>query len=389
METNNELEAIICRDEHGGRFAAPGDQRSVLNVSVLNALECLRTKCQFASQQLYVNNRRPVYADFLWHSSLNGFAYATPVGATPKFDFVGIHVGTILTLQDIFGRILSHPENFPDLGDASKEASTRSHIPFLFTNFLEQGHSYCTPLDRTRHHFAGILFYNALNYLIFHEIGHLIAGHAEFKRSLNNNDHSIATASSGFSNLTSQALEMDADCFAIYCAINEAYRARDGMRNFLAMNPRPKAPMDTEAQKAGEYSLRSNKSLVQGVCFSVYVFFRIFDCQCWDLVNPTQYTHPQPPIRQHWIIQTIENLFRTNTKYDYAPDEFAKDVVETIMLAERACANIQNAEPDYRGILSVFNAESNEREYLASVKNEYNRIRPILNVYKRAKSLPA
>jgi hypothetical protein len=120
-------------------------------------------------------------------------------------------------------RLLSQPEFFPWAGDSTKENSSRQFAP-LSNNALTYMRAYLKdrgsirPIDRNRGRSAELLLMAATEFLIAHEVAHIVCGHfgwwfKNFGSADNRLSEAMVRAEEGA--LSRQALEMDADDFAM------------------------------------------------------------------------------------------------------------------------------------------------------------------------------
>lgn len=152
---NSELAEIL--DRQGGLFWLEGDHEESTHEIFKNIYARFARHRNHAEQHLYTDKPREIDFGFLNQSGLNAFAYASRANTKPEFDFIGINVGVIFTLIDIFGRILAHPDNFPSVGKSHLESSDVHALPFLTTDVMKSGFLPITPICPVRRVFAGEL----------------------------------------------------------------------------------------------------------------------------------------------------------------------------------------------------------------------------------------
>src|SRR4051794_32254161 len=61
----------------------------------------------------------PIHIDYISNSALNAFAFQRG-----KHEFVGLFVGAVLYIYDVFMALLSHPEVLPEIGNPSLETTS-------------------------------------------------------------------------------------------------------------------------------------------------------------------------------------------------------------------------------------------------------------------------
>ncbi|APO74284.1 hypothetical protein AM571_CH01449 [Rhizobium etli 8C-3] len=373
---NSEILSII--NNKGGIFFLEGRHRINMYKLMLGLHMRLTHNCNITLDKYYTARPRPITYGLTSHPSLNAFAYASP---TEDFDFVGLNIGVYFTLRDTFSRLLSLPQFLKDIGDSNKEDASRAHIPYLVTDLINQARDRqgVVPLCPVRAIYAHYMLGAALDFLFFHEVTHLRFGHLDWLRQREGasvlGEAIGETSSEG--GLIRQALEMDADAGAILYTLNKAY---DVMREGV---PRPP---NLQAEQALQEAYGSPEKVVRLIFSSVYILFRLFDCKEWDPFNQHLFTHPQSPLRQHWIALTIAEIFKNNSYYAYDADTALNDVAHLISRSEFGIAAILNDEPDFRGIQSVV-GNSLSTEHLQAVLDAWAGIRDELLPFVRGGNL--
>jgi hypothetical protein len=151
--------------------------------------------------------------------------------------YVMISAGTILLLQDLFYRILAHPDSYPNIGHPSAASVQPFHghgIEKSYAN-LANGRGYgidrVRPRDAERSRQAEILTLRAFHFLVLHELAHIEMGHLVYRGSQRHlpliSEFDAGPPISGGTHsdhaalLERQAMEMQADWWA---AINTAHQ---------------------------------------------------------------------------------------------------------------------------------------------------------------------
>ena len=368
---NDELCHIIKRS--GGLFALKTELGDGLIRFVNSIIARIAWNRDYAAKNLYTEKQRPISFAILGSSELNALCYASPDGS---FDFFGVNVGVFLTLNDIFSRLLSHPAFLPHIGDPSLEREDRTFIPFVYSNVVAQNNSVgVNPNCKIRRIFSNCMFFTALDFIVFHEMYHLRNGHLEWKRARGEGIAHCETIGerNSVSGLHFQALEMDADCGAVRATINTAY---DIVKQAPGNYP-------DETMHAGrQVAYGSIKTMVPLVAHSIYTLFRLFDCKEWDVFHQHEFTHPQSPLRQHWMLLTMQELLKVHDEEEYSADQKNDDLWNTISVVERGIASILNDNVDARGIKSVVTSEL-ANEHLIAVKQAWASVRNDLLPFKR------
>ena len=245
---------------------------------------------EYAKKIFYTEKPRDIEFGFICEGELNVFAYTSPKEEEPPFDFIGINVGVIFTLLCIFNRILSHPKTFPEVGNSSLEHEERASLPHLTTNVYDSDIDNVSlrPKCKIRSYYASELTQTALDFLFFHELTHLKNGHVNYIISTFKSTE-LSESFSGIRHddklLIRQALEIDADCGAIQSTIGHAFRMKDLFK------------ASTKKIEENQYEVinslyGSAYNSILTVCYSVYIFFRIFDVPKWCSKDQPKSTHP-------------------------------------------------------------------------------------------------
>jgi hypothetical protein len=137
--------------------------------------------------------------------------------------FIAVNYGALILMHALAHRIFSQPEFFPWAGDSTKENASRQFAP-LSNNALTYMRAFLKdrgsirPIDRNRGRCAELLLAIATEFLIGHEVAHIVCGHLgwwlkNYGSGESRLSEALAPAEKGA--LSLQALEMDADSFAM------------------------------------------------------------------------------------------------------------------------------------------------------------------------------
>mgnify|MGYP003387049096 CR=1 FL=1 len=390
MEKINAYEFIDeTLGQEGGRFVFNECPNPLLVELNQQASSLISSLCHYAHSEHYTKKPRDVLFEFVASDDFRLFSFVTPQNAEPPVDCFCITATVYPSLLDIFGRMLSHPQVFPDLGKASHEEVERSYFPTLRRSIVR--HGVCVPITKTRRIFAATLAELALEILVFHELSHLAVGHIDFKNFISGRNSPHTSGSLEGQNVTYHALEMDADCRSVLLTLNRLLRRMHSVERVpLVRN----VPPDHEilcAEAAALYACANRERAVKTLIFVIYVLFRMHFKGVWDPENPTKEQHQDMVLRQTWVKATLWEIFNTRPEYQYDPMKFAREDAEVTHYAEVACGKILATEPNFDYLLSTIKPEvKNKHEtYMFNVKEEWSRIRPFLESYKRvSETLP-
>jgi hypothetical protein len=149
----------------------------------------------------------PVHFDYVENMGMNAFAFESG-----GHDFVGLYAGTIITIYRFFASLLAYPRLLMSIGNPLTEVEWISHTddPKLIVSRI--------PKDQARRSFAHLLATLAIDFLFAHEIGHLMNGHVKLIGKSKGSTFLAefdSTRKTSEEYLMRQALEMDADSFAV------------------------------------------------------------------------------------------------------------------------------------------------------------------------------
>lgn len=309
-----------------------------------------------------VNPKLPaVYLDFINSSELN--AVATKVES--KY-YIGVNMGAVLLLHDLFNRMLTSPLNFPHIGNSINEKAKKLYNPELtdFSTLLVacdtsdlQGAK-----DSQRRDYAVHLTALSINFLLFHEYGHIVNGHIDLSGHLYK-DFTITELSSNssgnrFNSLMSQTMEMDADQFAFTFSLwfLDLY-TQDAFKEF------PVKPF-----------YKDFVNCIADLLFAAYSMFRLFGHKSCTIEQLLKCTHPPAGIRQRFIFRTLDSLMKSRLG-----DKLNKLISKTINNVEIAFCNISETTLGMDAIKKAY--ESDLDDLLNLITCNWNNLRPQLDLY--------
>jgi hypothetical protein len=228
-----------------------------------------------------------VHFDYIDSEAFNALAMRS--STRNDLYYVGINLGVVPHLYDLFGRAMSHPDILPHVGNASKEVPGDCSRPFTRS-----------PLDENRDRHCAFFFTDAIIFLLFHELTHIVRGHLGF---LQNRGASALYAEHDAARVdriparVCQALEIDADLYGAtkgaLIRLKETYsgRWRHEITGLLD------SPFDNPA------------GYIEMWGFSVGLFFRYLESLHPAFVAPESRTHPHPTIRECTVADAARREF--------------------------------------------------------------------------------
>ena len=234
-----------------------------------------------------------IYID--WVSSLDVNAVAT---TTKTIDLIGVNVGCIPFLHALFGRMFCYPAVFPALGNAAAEAhkvlAPVERRPICSSQMFPEGRP-IGPEDLQRNHCAFMCASHAFDFLMVHEIGHVINGHCDLLNHQPLLLERVQDGGSGANLVARQMLEIDADSTAVTALVRDVVR-----RASVTYDDRFKTEVFGDAR--------------QGLTYWIFAILSMWHCFVpHDVVDVNRlhtYTHPPARMRQISIGATLDQVLR-------------------------------------------------------------------------------
>jgi hypothetical protein len=139
---------------------------------------------------------------------------------------IAVNYGTLILVQDLVNRLFCLPELFPWIGNPSLEDARRQFHP-TSNDAMEYMRAFIAepkrviPNDPVRRDSAKLLFVAAIEFIVSHELWHILGGHVRWNAS-RTAEWCLAEVSDHRSRpdgIAYQALEMDADAFAVWMSL--------------------------------------------------------------------------------------------------------------------------------------------------------------------------
>lgn len=325
-----------------------------------------------------------VYIDFIGSPFLNACI-------SPRIDdcyYIGINAGTVLILIDFFEATLSSKNIFQTIGDHELESDEKKFLNIgIQTDFTssgelvekiglqDNGFKHNSPVDPDRTDAIFYLTYQCIQFLVFHELGHLVRGHVDFTSKLANdfywNELTVSTTERYYIEpLLSQTLEMDADSFAVNNSII--------MAEIWIDEPERRSNQPVQyLSKFLNFFYKDWATFYRYWIYSVYAFFRICHYRNNNNENRASLSHPPPLNRIQMVLgnaATIELEYRKHTI-----EECVSIIIDSAFEMERAFSLVTYSDVGYDA-LSSYN-EPSESKYNMSLVENYERIKHNLAPY--------
>lgn len=270
---------------------------------------------------------RRFHFDFINNPRLNAFA-----AVADRVFLVGFNQGTLLNIETFFSLLLSHPKVLPHIGNPEREvlwfkslancpwhdtlakiyaaADTESVPPAMF------------PVDPDRKLAAVRLTILAMDFLFYHEIGHLANGHMEL---IDDDELPIVLAEAAgglratLDPLDSQALELNADTHAAATIVGECFALPEVFPE--------------------SYSFSDLTEFVESFVLAVIAIFMMFDAFPRGLSQYRGASHPHPAVRLTNVYMSVCRLAqRSSPKW---LDRIQTAWANGLAMSEQMCRSVQ------------------------------------------------
>lgn len=207
-----------------------------------------------------------------------------------KSYFIGINTETVNRLHIFFKYIMSFPEVLSSIGNSKNEIAPKNIDLNNFNRIIE-------PKDKFRMDYSEQLLNSALQFLILHELGHIINGHVDLIEEWSGipfiSEMADTAEKSDISKLDFQTLEFDADSFATNIGLQ-----------IIFIQYKTKEQLQEHVQPF----FKSLEDAIFLWSFSTYAIFRFLDTNKYDFNGLDNYLHPYPGIRQHSVLDNIYSI---------------------------------------------------------------------------------
>lgn len=293
-------------------------------------------------------------------------------------DFIGVNLGTIFILEDLFYRMMSHPDIMPSIGEAKSEKEKKIYNPKIVNAeellIAKPYEEQIYPQDQTRYWYAISLAKSAFLYMILHELGHLFLGHLHYVKNYTN--HLLVVEDNDIdykklSELDYQTLELDADSFGLNLCI----------RYLLMLGDNPKIIKSNFAS-----FFKTPFDIIFNMCFSIQSIFSLYDISDYTPESFSRLKHPPIGIRQKhlaiFVCQILEMI--------YGKKDIEK-LWEAVVLGSgdsmQAFDFISESPVSHINFVNSFKQES-DKQHLDNILENWAKVRPVLAKYCRAKLAP-
>ncbi|HEY9048287.1 MAG TPA: hypothetical protein VIN08_20410 [Ohtaekwangia sp.] len=313
-------------------------------------------------------NLPEIHLDFIENDSLNA--------AATKYKgnyFIGINLGSYFLIYDMFMKMLASKSVWPKIGNNQLETDHKKILKAYINiydkiTFRFDNQDIAIPQDKLRLEFAILCTNHAFDFLIYHEIAHILRGHVGYLASLIENnfywrEFDNLSQRSKLPSDVSQTLEMDADSFATNRSLN-----------IIASNLK-----DTkQVNEIFRFAFKDWSTILPIWVFSIYSLFRLFGYRQYAVEDAKKLSHPPSSIRMALIAGNIVTLFELKYGKELIPS-VVKDIIESTKAAEDAFSEITFQEANWDIYRNSYTKESTD--YIFSITDNWNKVRPVLEEY--------
>jgi hypothetical protein len=306
-----------------------------------------------------------IYFDIVRDSSINAYSQYS----NGQY-FIGITIGALIVFQDAFYRMASSKKVFSDIGDTSKEVSSK-RIPSLQAFRLSEYQkntlhgALVIPNDFNRIVLGKTLFDISIEFLVAHECGHILHGHVLYENSINNNFLLKEVGDERFTGnvplpiLFWQDREIDADMIATSQCLIHANEFINGS-SILAGKPRN--------------FYKSWQMFIRLFIFSTGTIYKILTDNARKSLSSL---HPPPSIRAYFIQAEVPDILFGKKGIDNID-------VPSICLSvwdevDRAFSEVSNMPLDYSDMKLVLDPAIHQRE--EDLRSYFNIFYPIIQPF--------
>jgi hypothetical protein len=276
---------------------------------------------------------------FAEHREFNAFAQRS------SRDVICIYSATVRTMWSLCNAVMTIREVFPWIDDIDRlgENSAPPAKGELF--FVREENHASEEIEPIRRKLAAAIFDVAMDFALMHEVGHLWNGHVDLLHQegapLPFPEMRLIEAN-GFNLAEAQALEFDADSFAIQKVFARAYRENQFKEFSEGLLKDHRLPLDGEHTASWFFTW-----------FAVYAFFRLFDEAC-AAANIER--RPQPPaaLRQACLLSTVAAVSARQGWSSLAMPHWATLATDAGLEAERAICRLRRSGVNANAFLAAW-----------------------------------
>jgi len=317
-------------------------------------LEVWLENFNYSFSDLFLNKNHPkIIIEFINNSEVNAC-----VCKVQESYVIGIYLGFIYVVNDLFFRMLSSPNVLVKYGNASIEQVrkiknaqiTDSDILYLAKHNDKRN----TPLDDVRSRIAIALSVFCFNHLVLHEYAHIALGHVDYLAKINDQnihfENQIQTSEVDYR--FRHNCELEADAYATNLSLHTLFLedyTGSGVNDMI------------------KPYLRNVTDRVFLWNFAIYSQKRLFGYRKYQLRELKNLSHPPPSLRQHVTIGVLRSIIKVNSQDEMLKENIEDIIRKSLLEVESAFAEISEQPFDMDAYSFVFQEEI--KNYHDDLKN--------------------
>lgn len=215
---------------------------------------------------------------------------------------IGVNIGVIPILFDLFNRIMAYPDLLTNIGVSEKEELDKPSLRQYYCDadllvtvgdFDYQNLETTIPKDPTRHLYAMHMFEIAFDFLLSHELSHILNGHLGYMKenfSMNVLEELETSVTPEMISIK-QTFEMDADTIGASKIISNLCKRHLGIQSF--------------PPELTSFYTRKEDFLFMYV-FAILTVFQIMDqSRVYGVFKMGETEHPFPRVRMNYILSNL------------------------------------------------------------------------------------
>jgi len=288
MTEDNNLEDIFSR--YGG-IIQPNDYKEKFS-NIMNI--CMNVEERLNGRKNFDSSAPNIKVCLINNSEMN--ATIKKYGDTY---YIGVFAGTFLVLDNLFMRMLAHPGLFQEFGNVGVEKEPEKVYEIRTSDYvhvydLMEGMIYPQDVDRVL--VANELKTLVVNFIMYHEYGHIMNGHYDYVHAL----HAYAFSESPVPGVEPPALD---SVFSQVCELDADMYANDQMLLKLGA-----LVMDVADLRK---IYRDLKTAVYLYSFALYSYRKLMDGPQSKEFDINVATHPPASVRQsNLVLETYDHFSR-------------------------------------------------------------------------------
>jgi len=276
---------------------------------------------------------------FAEHREFNALAQRT------SKDVICIYSATVRTMWSLCNAVMTIREIFPWIDDIDRLGESSAPPPKSELFFVREAGTATEDVEPIRHRLAAALFDVAMDFALMHEVGHLWNGHVDLLHQESGPrpfPEMRLVEANGLDLGEAQALEFDADSFAIQKVFARAHRENQFKIFSEGLLKDHRLPLDGEHTASWFFTW-----------FAVYAFFRLFDEACAAAAIERR-PHPPAALRQACLLSTVAAVAHRQGWSNLTMTHWATIASEAGLEAEKAICRLRRVGLDANAFLAAW-----------------------------------